>query len=236
MAVNTETVTVKLGMETYKAYFAAPADGGPRPGIVVLQEIFGVNEHIRAVTERLAEAGYACIAPDMFWRQKPGFTSGYSPEEIAAARELKAQVDNDRLVAELRGSYQALGNREECDRDRIGVVGFCFGGLMTYLYAARMHPKCAVSYYGGGIVNYLGDYFKIGCPILFHFGELDESIPMNEVEQIKEYAAKAPVDATIHTYPEAGHGFNCDLRGSYHEPSANEAWERTLKFFKEHLG
>jgi carboxymethylenebutenolidase len=235
MALKTEQVTVKLGMDSYQAYLAAPEEGS-HPGIVVLQEIFGVNEHIRAVTEKLASEGYACLAPDLFWRQQPGFTSGYSPEEIEAGRKLRAQVELDRLVGDLSASFQTLRNRPECGGNKVGVIGFCFGGLVTYLCAARLDPACAVSYYGGGIANHLNHFYGIRKPILFHFGGKDASIPMEQVEQIRQTAGQSKVEWELYVYPVAGHGFNCDLRKDFHPPSAREAWFRTLAFFQRHLG
>ena len=234
MGVKTEWVTVRLGMEQYQAYLAAPEQGS-HPGIVVYQEIFGVNEHIRAVAERLASEGYACLAPDLFWRQRPGYQTGYSPEDIEEGRKIRGQLDLQRLTDDLRASLQTLRNRPECGGKKVGTIGFCFGGLVSYLSAARLDPACAVCYYGGGIANHLAEFQSIGAPILFHFGAQDASIPMEQVEQIKEAASKSKIDWELHVYPEAGHGFNCDLRASFHPASAKEAWTRTLAFFQRHL-
>ena len=234
MALKTEWVTVRLGMDTYQAYLAAPEQGS-HPGIIVLQEIFGVNEHIRGVAEKLANEGYACLAPDLFWRQQPMLTSGYSPEDIEAGRKIRGKVDENRLVGDLRGAYQTLRNRPECGGKKIGTVGFCFGGLISYLSAAKLDPACAVAYYGGGIANHLNEFYGVRNPILFHFGGKDTSIPMDQVEKIKETAGMSKADWELHVYPEAGHGFNCDMRASFHAPSAKEAWFRTLAFFQRHL-
>jgi len=233
MAIKTERVTIRLGMDTYQGYFASPTEG-KHPGVIVLQEIFGVNEHIRSVTERLAGEGFASLAPDLFWRQQPGFECGYSPEDIEAGRKLRGQVDTDRLVGDLKAAFQVLRNRPECT-GRAGVIGFCFGGLMTYLAASKLNPSCAVSYYGGGIANQLQDFFSIRSPILFHFGAKDAHIPLEQVEKIRETAKKSSADWELHIYPEAGHGFNCDQRQDFHPPSAREAWFRTLAFLHRSL-
>lgn len=235
MAIRSETIDIPVYGETCRGYFAAP-EGGPFPGVVVIQEIFGVNEHIRAVTERLAGEGYACLAPDLFWRLQPGFTSGYSAEEIAQAREMKGRVDTDRAVEDVYAAMTALRGRPESRGDRIGVTGFCWGGLMTYLAACRLDPTCASSFYGGGIAGYLDEMNNLLCPTQFHFGEQDQSIPMEQVEQVRAAAGRHHrTNVEIFTYPEAGHGFHCDLRADYHEPSARQAWERTLRLFRAHL-
>jgi carboxymethylenebutenolidase len=233
MALETENVTIRLGMDSYQGYFACPAEG-KHPGVIVLQEIFGVNEHIRSVTEKLASEGFACLAPDLFWRQQPGFTSGYSPEEIEAARKIRAQVDQNTLIADLKAAFQTLRNRPECS-GRTGVIGFCFGGLVSYLAAAKLNPTCAVAYYGGGIAANLDAFYSIRSPILFHFGARDAHITQDQVDKIRETAKLSKTDWELHVYPEAGHGFNCDHRKDFHPPSAREAWLRTLAFLQRHL-
>ena len=234
MAVNTEMVTIPVDGESFQGYFAAP-EGGPHPGVIVIQEIFGLNEHIRAVTERLAGEGFACLAPDMFWRAQPGYVTGYTPENVAEAIQVRGKIDDGRAAEDIRAAMAVLAARPESTGGKPGVVGFCWGGLMTYLSAARLGTGAAAAYYGGGTVNYLGEFGNISSPIQFHLGELDDSIPMDQVEQIQK-AATGNANAEVHLYPEAGHGFNCDMRESYHAPSAAQAWERTLALFREHVG
>lgn len=233
MGINTEMLKVSGPNGEFEAYLAAP-DSGPSPGVIVIQEIFGVNDHIRSVTDRLAEAGYAALAPDLFWPHQPGFNIGYTPDDIAVGREIMGKMSLDDAVRDVEATIGVLNNRPESQSGKTGVVGFCWGGLMTYLVSARLQPTCSVPYYGGGIHNFLGESGDINAPILFHFGEADDGIPMDQVDQVKA-AVQGKSGATVHTYPGAGHGFNCDARGSFHEASATQAWGRTMEFFGSHL-
>lgn len=234
MAIHTETISIKGPNGALDGYFAAP-DGGPAPAVVVIQEAFGVNEHIRNVTEKVAEAGYAALAPDLFWQVQPGFTSGYSAEEIEKARGLMANVDLDKAVLDVGAAMETLLARPESRGSGTGVVGFCWGGLMTYLVSCRLDPTCAVAYYGGRIASFIGEADNLNCPVMFHFGDQDASIPMDQVEQIRQ-AMSAKAEAPLFVYEGAQHGFNCNLRGSYHEEGAKQAWARTTEFFGKHLG
>ena len=233
MAIHTEMLKINGPNGTLDGYLAAPEAGGA-PGVVVIQEIFGVNEHIRSVTDRLAQAGYAALAPDLFWQTQPGFTSGYSPEEIEHARGLRGKIDDGKAVEDVGAALQVLETHPKCRGGKMGATGFCWGGLITYLVAARLKPACASSYYGGGIVNYIGEAQEITNPVMFHFGDQDASIPMDQVEQIKT-TLQGRSDVEIFVYPGAGHGFHCEMRGSYDEASAHQAWDRTMEFFKKHL-
>jgi len=233
MSVKTEEVTIETPSGKMSGYLALP-EKTPAPGVVVIQEIFGVNEHIQSVTRRAAEAGYVALAPDLFWQAKPGFTSGYSPEEIEFARGLLGQVSLDQAVEDVQATMTALAARPETRDEKLGVMGFCWGGLMTFLVSSRLQPACAASYYGGRVAQFLSEAPGISNPIMFHFGEKDAAIPLEEVEQVKK-ALSGKSNTEVHVYPDAAHGFHCDMRGSYHEPSAKQAWERTLAFFSKHL-
>lgn len=233
MAIKTEMVNVPGPKGGFEAYLAIP-EKTPAPGVIVIQEVFGVNAHIRSVTERVAQAGYTALAPDLYWTHEPGFQTGYSEEEIAVARKIMGEISLDDAVQDVAASMTVLRERSESIADKTGVVGFCWGGLMTYLVACRLDPTCSVAYYGGGIAKYLGESSGINAPMTFHFGEQDGAIPMDQVEQIKGTVKDMP-DVNVHTYPPAGHGFHCDMRGSYDEPSAKEAWGRTVEFFGKHL-
>jgi carboxymethylenebutenolidase len=207
------------------AYRAQPS-GASKGGVVVIQEIFGVNHHIRAVCDRLAGEGYAALAPALFDRQVKNFESGYSPDEIAEARKFVANPD---WSAMLRDSQAAIDNLK--DGGRVGIMGFCMGGTVSFLAACRLAGlNAAVCYYGGQIARFADEKLKV--PTLMHFGEKDASIPMSDVEKIKE---KRGQDCEIYVYPEAQHGFHCDERGSYHERSAKLAWQRTLSFLQKNL-
>jgi carboxymethylenebutenolidase len=234
MALKREEVTISGDRGTFGGYFAAP-ESGPVPGVLVVQEIFGVNPHIRSVVDRLAEEGYAALAPDFFWQVRPNVQLGYEGEEFQEALNLMGQVDLDKAVDDARAGLACLAARPETQGRKHGVTGFCWGGLMTYLIAARLQPDCAASYYGGRTANFLNEASNIQCPIMFHFGDQDQSIPMDQVAQIKE-AVKGLPEAMVYVYSGAGHGFHCDARASYHEPSARQAWQRTMELFQRHLG
>ncbi len=207
------------------AYEALPA-GKPKGGVVVIQEIFGVNSHIREVADGYAAAGYAAIAPQIFDRVERNIELGYEQADMTRGIELafqKLQMPN--TLADIQAAIDAASIH-----GKVGVVGYCFGGLLTWLAACELDGvAAAVSYYGGGIANEIGRTPK--CPVMMHFGELDAHIPMSDVEKIRA----AHPEVQVFTY-NADHGFNCDHRASYNEAAANTARERTLAFFAEHIG
>jgi carboxymethylenebutenolidase len=206
------------------AYQADPK-GAPKGAIVVIQEIFGVNSHIRAVCDRFAGEGYVAVAPALFDRQERNFESGYSPDEIANARKFIASPD---WAAMLRDMQAAIAEVKSVGP--VGIVGFCMGGTVAFLAATRLDGlSAAVCYYGGRIAAFADE--KPRCPVQMHFGDQDQSIPMSDVETIKQ---KRP-DCEIHVYPGAGHGFHCDERGSFNEQSAKTAWQRTTAFLQKHM-
>jgi carboxymethylenebutenolidase len=207
------------------AYRADPS-GKPIGGVVVIQEIFGVNHHIRAVCDRFAQEGYAAVAPALFDRQVRDFESGYSPEEIEKARKFVANPDWDAM---LRDTAAAIAELKGVGP--VHIVGFCMGGTIAFLAATRLPGLTAASgYYGGRIAAFADEKPRI--PTQLHFGEKDQSIPMTDVETIKQ---KRP-DCDIHVYKDAGHGFHCDERGSFHEPSSKTAWQRTLAWLEQAAG
>ncbi|HWV40070.1 dienelactone hydrolase family protein [Pseudorhodoplanes sp.] len=208
---------------TLAAYRADPS-GKPKGAMIVAQEIFGVNNHIRNVCDRLAAAGYVAVAPALFDRFVRNFESGYSAEEVAHARSHLGKIDWDKMLLDV-----AAGIDEVKSVGPVGVIGFCMGGTIAFLAATRLSGvKAAVAYYGGQIVKFADE--KAKCPVQMHFGEEDPHIPMSDVAIIKE---KQP-DAEVYTYA-AGHGFYCDERGSFHDASAKLAWQRTLDFLGKHL-
>jgi len=201
------------------------SDPGATPlgGVVVVQEIFGVNHHIRSVCDRFAAEGYAAVAPALFDRQVRDFQSGYSPEEIEKARKFVANPDWDAMLRDTAAAIAELKGTGS-----VSIVGFCMGGTIAFLSAARLGGlTAAVCYYGGRIVAFADE--KPRCPTQMHFGDKDQSIPLSDVETIRQ---KRP-DCDIHVYQDAGHGFHCDERGSYHEPSSRVAWQRTLAWLKQ---
>lgn len=199
-------------------YLAEPA-GDPRGSVVVLQEIFGVNSHMRSICDRLADDGFTALAPALFDRIAPDFESGYSDEEVTVARGFIPRFGWDTVLLDVEAAAAAL----PADRPQ-SVIGFCLGGSVAYLAAIRSKRYAAsVCFYGGKIIAYADE--APHCPTQMHFGEQDKGIPLADVETIK---ARRP-DCEIHTYP-AGHGFNCDERGSYEADSAMLAWQRTMAF------
>ncbi|WP_291847830.1 dienelactone hydrolase family protein [Bradyrhizobium sp.] len=198
----------------------------PKAAIVVIQEIFGVNHHIRAVCDRLASEGYAVIAPSIFDRMQPDFQCGYSPNEIATARKFIANPDWDAMLRDTKAAIDAVK-----DIGPVGIIGFCLGGSIAYAAATKLSGlSAAVGYYGGAVVRFADD--KPSVPTQLHFGEKDAGIPLGDVETIR---AKRP-DVEIHVYPGAQHGFHCDERASYDKASADIAWPRSLAFLARHLG
>ena len=209
----------------FDAYKATPS-GKPRGGLVVIQEIFGVNDNIRGYCDRFAAAGYVALAPALFDREKAGIELGYTAETVTQGREIRARVGWDGPIMDVEASLAAL----EKDTAKVGVTGYCWGGSLAWLAACRFKPACAVGYYGGQIIQFADE--TPGCPVILHFGALDKNIPLSDVEAIR---AKHP-DVPIYVYQEAGHGFDCEARGDFHPPSSQLARERSSAFFKQHLG
>jgi carboxymethylenebutenolidase len=205
------------------AYRADPA-GRPRGGLVVIQEIFGVNGHVRGVADGFAADGYAVIAPALFDRAEKGVELGYMPADMERGRELRADVGWDAPLLDIGAAIEALAGT-----GRIGAVGYCWGGSVAWLTATRLEVAATVCYYGGQIADYRDEVAS--CPVMMHFGETDAGIPLANVEAVRA----AQPGATIHLYP-AGHGFNCDQRADHAPESAALARERTLAFFAEHVG
>ena len=210
---------------SFSAYQAMPT-GTPKGGVMVIQEIFGVNQHIREVADGYAEAGYAVLAPAIFDRIQTGIELGYEEADMGAGMAYAfEQLDHARTIEDLAATVAQLKAY-----GKVGSVGYCFGGLMSYLSATHIDElDCAIAYYGGGIGGQLD---KLPSkPIMFHFGDRDAFIPMDQVDAIK---AALP-DAPAFVY-EADHGFNCDHRATYDEAAAEAARARSLAFFTEHIG
>ena len=204
------------------AYLAQPT-GKPKGGIVVIQEIFGVNAHMRSVTDRFAEAGYTAIAPSFFDHLETGVELGYDEAGYARGKQLVTELGLDRAVEDVASAAEAIASA-----GRIGTVGFCWGGTVALLSALRLGLS-SVSYYGGRNLPFLSETPK--APVMFHFGEKDSGIPMDTVAKHRELL---PQMETF-TYP-AGHAFNRDIDPrAYDEPSAKLAMQRTLAFFQQHL-
>ena len=208
---------------TFSSYLARPT-GLARGGMVVVQEIFGVTGHIERVTDQFAAEGYLAIAPAVFDRQQRGVNLAYDEAGIAEGVGYMQQADFDQVMIDLQAAIDAVAHAGP-----VGMVGYCWGGLVTYLAGSRTSIAAGVAYYGGGIARFLEPVPR--CPMQFHFGEQDSHIPMSDVEKIR---AAFP-QGEYHTY-DAGHGFNCTDRASHDAAAAHLAFARTKEFFSKHLG
>jgi len=207
-------------------YLAVPP-GPPTVGVLVLQEIFGVTAHIRRVTDDFAARGFLALAPALFDRLKPGTELDYT--QFTEARALMQEVSIDNVAKDLSGSVATLRGLLLPPGNKVGAVGYCWGGAIADLAACRTDVNAAVSYYGRANVNWLNE--KPRCPMLYHFGGKDQLIPPEIIKQICD----GRPGAESWVYPDAGHGFNCDDRPEFHEASAKLALQRTLAFFSRHL-
>jgi carboxymethylenebutenolidase len=206
------------------AYRAEPK-GTRRGGLVVAQEIFGVNSHIRSVCDGFAADGYVAIAPALFDRYERGLDIGYTPDDIARGRELKGRAQIDAAMRDVAAARDAVASA-----GKVAVIGYCWGGFVAWMAASRLEGfACAIPYYGGGMLDAIGE--RPRCPVLAHFGERDAMIP---VDGVRKLAAAHP-DAQVHIYA-ADHGFNCDQRASFDATAAKLARERTLEFLRRHVG
>jgi len=216
-----QNIQLKASDDFQLGGYRADPTGSAKAAVVVIQEIFGVNHHIRAVCDRLAREGYVAVAPSIFDRTERNFQSGYSPDEIAVARKFIASPD---WGAMLRDTQAAIDSVKTIGP--VGIIGFCLGGSVAYAAATKLSGlSAAVGYYGGAVVRFADD--KPLVPTQLHFGEQDAGIPLTDVETIR---AKRP-EVEIHIYPGAQHGFHCDERASYDKASADIAWPRSMGFF-----
>ncbi len=227
------TITIPTKDGKYTGYLAAPKSGSG-PGIVMVQEIFGVNESMRTIADNFAKEGFTVLVPDLFWRFEPNIQLGYQGKDRDQAFDYYKRFDVKQGVADLGDAIDALRSRKECN-GKIAILGFCLGGKLAYLTAAHYPVDAAVAFYGGGIQDHLDVAKDIKIPILFHFGDQDDSIPLHKVEKIKD-SFKNHKTAEIHVYPGAGHAFYNHARDSFHKPSAAQAHAHTLKFLRHHLG
>lgn len=215
----------------FDAYVAQPKKT-PRAAIVLLQEIFGVNAHIRAVADGFALAGFLVIAPATFSRLQKHVNLGYSADDVAAGRELKTRAESLPAPGVMAEVQAAITHASLACKGKVGVMGYCWGGLLSWRAATRLSSlQAAVTYYGGGMTLEPELSAQPQCPVLSHFGVQDALIPMATVEAFKQ--AQPAVDVQIY---DANHGFNCDHRGSYNAAAAELALERTLGFFIEKIG
>ena len=207
------------------AYLAGPK-GTPKGGVVVIQEIFGVNHHIKAVTDTFAEQGYLALAPRFFDHIKSGVELGYTPDTIAEGRKYVTELGLDKPVQDVEAAIDELKRR---GTRKVAVTGFCWGGTITWLSATRLKPDAAIGYYGGGIHGTKNE--KPQVPTMLHFGDKDMHIPMAHVNEVRTLHP----NVLVYDYP-ADHGFHCDERGSYDAAASKQAMARTLEFMAKHVG
>ncbi|WP_324282736.1 dienelactone hydrolase family protein [Cyanobacterium aponinum UTEX 3221] len=243
MKLNTDTVQILNQDLLISAYLAQPDSSEELPAVIVVQEIFGVNDHIQDITRRIANEGYIAIAPAIYQRQAPNFTAGYTPEDVKIGREYKNQTKANELLSDIQATINFLYQLPRVKKTGVGAIGFCFGGHVTYLTAILPEIKATASFYGAGIANWcpgsnvptIARTKDIKGKIYCFFGEKDASIPPEQVIQIESELQKYQIPHQIFRYGEAEHGFMCDRRSSYHQESAQDAWEKALELFKTTL-
>jgi carboxymethylenebutenolidase len=238
---DSQFVQIPNGDLLIDAYLVQPVGVESCPAVIVIQEIFGVNGHIRDVTRRIAELGYVAIAPAMYQRIAPGFEAGYTPEDVAVGREYKVQTKASELLSDLQATVDYLSGLPQVSPTGVGCIGFCFGGHVAYLGATLPAIKATASFYGAGIANWcpgeeqaatVDRTAEIKGKIYAFFGEDDASIPADQVAQIETALKSQKIDHQIFRYAGAGHGFFCDRRGSYHPEAAHDAWEKVQALFQ----
>ncbi|MCB0996318.1 MAG: dienelactone hydrolase family protein [Acidimicrobiales bacterium] len=240
--MQTESIHLSTADGSMRCYVAAPDDQAST-AVIVIQEAFGVNGHIEDVTRRVADAGHFAIAPDLFHRANDGQGAVVDYGDMEAVFALMGGVTDDGILVDVDAVLAEL-DRRGFPADRVGIVGFCMGGRVTFLVSARRSLGAGVGFYGGAIVT---DGFTPGMPKLLDeapglrtpwlglFGDQDQMIPIEGVEQLRALAAGATVDTDVVRYADADHGFHCNERPSYNADASADAWARTLAWFDAHL-
>jgi carboxymethylenebutenolidase len=233
MEITTEDVKIQAESGSMSAFLARPTAAGTHPAVVVVMEAFGLNPHIKDITKRLAAEGYVAIAPDVYYREK-GAVVGY--DNLPEAIRLMTSLKDDLIVKDMAAVIGYLQGLASVRPDRIGITGFCMGGRITFLTASHNAAvKAAAPFYGGGIGGLLEGAGGIRCPLLLFFGDQDPFIPNEEVATITSTLARLKKAAEVKVYQGAPHGFFCNERDSYRPADAQDAWQRLLKFFGQHL-
>ncbi|BCL38408.1 dienelactone hydrolase family protein [Nostoc sp. MS1] len=241
--IRTNYVKVPNGDLQIDAYLAEPTKQGRFPAVIVIQEIFGVNIHIREVAEKLAKEGYVAIAPTLYQRTAPGFEAGYTGEDIQRGRGYKEQTTAAEILSDIQAAIAYLKNLPNVQPDAIGSIGFCFGGHVVYLAATLSDIKATASFYGGGIPNSTpggGEPTITRTPdikgqIYAFFGKEDQGIPLEQTEQIEAELKKYQIPHKVFRYDGAGHGFFCNHRASYNAEAAADAWTHVTELFQKTL-
>ena len=241
--IRTRQVKVPNADLQIDAYLAEPIQEGTFPAVIVIQEIFGVNIHIREVTQRIAKEGYVALAPTLFQRIAPGFEAGYNPEDIQIGRKYKEQTKAEEILSDIQAAIAYLRTLPNVKPDAIGSIGFCFGGHVVYLAATLPDIKATASFYGGGIPNStpgvgaptITRTAEIKNPIYAFFGLEDKGIPVEHTEQIEAELKKYQIPHAVFRYPAADHGFFCNHRASYNAEAAADAWKHVVELFEQNL-
>ena len=218
---------------SFRAYLAKPAQGSG-PGIVLCQEVFGINPYLRDMADLFAEEGYVVIAPDLFWRLEPGVDLGYGEADMKKAHALHDRFDVDQGVRDIGAAVQALRAQPAC-KGKVGALGYCLGGKLAILAAAHLDVDCAVSYYGVGIESRLAEVSTCAAPLVLHFAGLDKFVPPAAIESIRNTFAARP-EVEIYVYPESVHGFNTPAKPGYDKAAAGMAHSRTIALFRRVMG
>ena len=245
MSLVTSRVQIPVeGGASMPGYLARPAGSDVLPGVIVYMEIFGINPHIRDVTEKIAAEGFVALAPDYFHRTGAGIELGYDQAGMAEGMKHLGKLKADQMIGDAKAAIAFLKARKDVGGKGIGAMGFCIGGHMTYLTACTTDVKAAASYYGGGIAapagpggapSTLSRTSGIKGRIHCYFGRRDAMIPQDQVAAVRKALADARVRHEVIVYDAADHGFNCDQRATWHEASAKDAWARTVALFDEEL-
>ncbi len=241
--IHTDSVKIANGSLEIAAYLAMPVGEGSFPGIVVLQEIFGVNDHIRDITQRFAQEGYVAIAPALFQRQAPGFETGYTAEDIKIGKEYKEQTKAEELLSDIQAAIDYLISQTPVKPNAIGCIGFCFGGHVAYLAATLPDIQSTASFYGAGITTMtpgggsptITRTKDIKGTVYAFFGREDASIPAEQVDEIEAALEKYQILHRIFRYEGADHGFFCNQRASYNDAAAADAWNQVKQLFRQEL-
>ena len=244
MEVSSQWVKVNNRGLEIDAYVAAPEIAGIYPGVIVIQEIFGVNDHIQSVTQRIAQEGYIAIAPAIYQRQAPGFSVGYSEAEVKEGRKYKVKTQATELLGDIQACIAYLYSQPQVKQSGVGTIGFCFGGHVVYLASTLIDVKATASFYGAQITTWcpgkeqptINQTKDIKGTIYAFFGTEDPLIPNKQTEQIEQELQKHHIDHQVFRYEGATHGFMCDRRSqSYNPDAAKDGWEKVLDLFSQKL-
>lgn len=242
-AINTATVLTQSDGLNIPAYLAHPTDPVGLPIVIVIQEVFGVNKHIRDVTERIAREGYIAIAPHIYHRQAPHFEVGYGETDLALGRQYKNGTKADELLTDIQAAIAYCRSTFDNISSKVGCIGFCFGGHVAYLAATLPEITATATFYGAGVCTFtpgggaptLSRTAEIQGTVYGFFGLQDPLIPVVEIEQIAQSLSEQAVQHSIYRYENVGHGFFCDLRESYDAAAAADAWAHVKSLYKQTL-